>query len=188
MRSLRVLIVTLGLALGGCVASAEAPAPRPAMMAHGAALPAPTADNSCRIPGLRESVLRQLNAARAAAHRCGEVLMPPTSRLVWDDQLFAAAAMHSADMARRNYFDHATPEGQRVGARAAAQGYNWRAIGENLAGGDRTVESVMRGWMDSPTHCQNIMNSQYTDVGVACAQRTGSTWGTYWTMVLGRRR
>jgi uncharacterized protein YkwD len=119
---------------------------------------------------------------------CGTRRMPPTAPLAWSDALASAAARHSADMARRDYFDHASPEGQRVGARVTAAGYGWRSIGENIAGGDRSVEVVVRGWMDSPGHCANIMNPEFRDIGAACVERPGTTWGTYWTMVLGRRR
>jgi uncharacterized protein YkwD len=91
-------------------------------------------------------------------------------------------------MARRNYFDHATPEGKHVGPRVTAEGYSWRAIGENIAGGDRTIDGVMRGWTASEGHCRNMMSPEYSEIGVACVERGGTTWGTYWTMVLGRRR
>jgi len=143
---------------------------------------------SCGIPGLRENVLRQVNAARASGKTCGRERMPPAPPLVWNDMLFSAAARHSADMARRNYFDHVSPDGERIGARATAEGYSWRAIGENIAGGDRTVNGTLRGWIASPGHCRNIMNPEYTEIGLACVQRSGTTWGSYWTMVLGRRR
>lgn len=142
----------------------------------------------CGIQALRENVLREVNAARARGMSCGTRRMPPTAPLAWSDALASAAARHSADMARRDYFDHASPEGQRVGARVTAAGYGWRSIGENIAGGDRSVEVVVRGWMDSPGHCANIMNPEFRDIGAACVERPGTTWGTYWTMVLGRRR
>ncbi|MDP3760934.1 MAG: CAP domain-containing protein [Ramlibacter sp.] len=143
---------------------------------------------SCGIAGLRESTLRRVNAARAAARSCGRRQMQPAPPLEWDDALFSAAARHSQDMARRDYFNHASPDGKRVGARLLAEGYRWRSVGENIAGGDRSVETVVRGWMDSAGHCANIMNAEFTEIGLACVERKGSTWGTYWTMVLGRPR
>jgi len=143
---------------------------------------------SCGIAGLREATLRRVNAARAAARSCGRQRMQPAPPLAWNDALFSAAARHSQDMARRDYFDHASPEGQRVGPRVAAEGYRWRSLGENIGGGDRSVETVIRGWMDSPGHCANIMNAEFTEVGLACVERNGSTWGTYWTLVLARPR
>lgn len=145
-------------------------------------------DTSCHIPGFRDKVIRQVNAARATAQRCGALAMAPAPPLAWNDALFVAAVRHSRDMAQRDYFGHASPEGNQVAQRATAAGYAWRTVGENLAGGDRTVDAVMDGWMRSPTHCHNVMQPEFVDVAVACVQRNGTTWGTYWTMVLGRRR
>jgi uncharacterized protein YkwD len=143
---------------------------------------------SCGIAGLRESAVRRVNAARASARSCGRQRMPAAPPLGWSEELFSAAARHSRDMARRDYFDHASLDGKRVGVRVAAEGYRWRSVGENIAGGERSVETVMRGWMDSPGHCANIMNAEFTEIGLACAERNGSTWGTYWTLVLARPR
>lgn len=142
----------------------------------------------CGIHALRETMLSEVNAARAKGRSCGARRLPPATPLAWNDALTSAAASHSADMARRDYFGHTSPEGKRVGTRVTAQGYRWRLVGENIAGGDRSVEIVMRGWMDSPGHCANIMNPEFSDIGAACVERPGTTWGTYWTMVLGRRR
>jgi uncharacterized protein YkwD len=91
-------------------------------------------------------------------------------------------------MARRNYFEHRSPEGQSVRERATASHYPWRSIGENIAGGDDSVLEAVQGWLASPAHCENIMDPGFTDVAVACVRQPGSEWGTYWTMVLGRKR
>ena len=114
--------------------------------------------------------------------------MPPVPRLAWNDTLFSAAARHSHDMALRNYFDHVTPEGLRISQRATAEGYPWRSVAENIAGGDTDVDSVMSGWKASSGHCNAMMDARYAEVGVACVQRAGTKWGTYWTMVLGKKR
>jgi uncharacterized protein YkwD len=114
--------------------------------------------------------------------------MAPVGPLKWDPALYAAAVDHSEDMARRNYFEHDTPEGEDVGQRASASHYDWKSVGENIAGGDRDVAQVVQGWLASPEHCENIMDPGFRDMAVACVARPGTEWGTYWTMVLGRRR
>lgn len=131
--------------------------------------------------------LRRINAARAAGQRCGWRRMPPAPPLRWDGNLQAAAAAHSHDMARRNYFDHRSPEGGTVSERVRARRYPWKWVGENLAGGDRNVASAVRGWIESASHCENMMNPRFADVAVACVAHPRSQWGTYWTMVLGKR-
>lgn len=132
--------------------------------------------------------LRHINAARAAGQRCGWRSMPPAPPLRWNETLHEVAARHSNDMAARNYFDHRSPDGQTVRERVAAAHYKFTLVGENLAGGDAHVGSAVQGWVESPAHCQNLMDPRYADVAVACSGRRGSAWGTYWTMVLARRR
>jgi uncharacterized protein YkwD len=139
----------------------------------------------CSVPV--DEALRRINAARATGQRCGWRSMPPAPPLRWNTALQAAASGHSRDMARRNYFDHRSPEGRTVSERTSATHYKFRMVGENLAGGDRNVASAVQGWVDSPSHCQNMMNAQFTEVAVACVGQPGSQWGTYWTMVLGRK-
>ena len=91
-------------------------------------------------------------------------------------------------MARRNYFDHVSPEGVNVAKRVDAEGYDWRSVAENIAAGVGSADAAMANWTASAAHCRNMMDPVFTEVGVACAHRTGTQWDTYWTMVLGRRR
>ena len=135
-----------------------------------------------------QEALRRINAARAHGQRCGWRSMPPAPPLRWDATLQAVAAGHSRDMARRNYFDHRSPEGRTIAERVKASSYRFAMAGENLAGGDPTIASAVRGWIDSPSHCENMMDARFQEVGVACVGSARSQWGTYWTMVLARRR
>lgn len=137
---------------------------------------------------MREALLKQVNAARAAARSCGARRMGAVRPVAWNTGLETAALRHSVDMAGRDYFDHLAPDGKRVAQRVTAQGYKWRTVGENLAGGDSTVPGVMKGWLNSPEHCQNIMSPAYSEIGVACASQPGTRWENYWTMVLATRR
>ena len=168
-----------------------APAPAPSVRPARPSAPAAAAaeiTSDCGIARLRDSILKQINTARAAARSCGAKHMNAARPLVWNRALAEAAEMHSVDMAARRYFNHVSPDGQRVSQRVTAQGYSWRMVGENLAGGDATVADVISGWLGSPEHCQNMMSPAYAEVGVACVRQPGSKWGTYWTMVLATRR
>jgi len=143
---------------------------------------------NCGIRALPDEVMKRINAVRTSPRRCGGRPMGPATPLKWDGALASAAASHSLDMAQRNYFDHRSPTGRTVSQRASASNYNWKTVGENIAGGDTSVDEVMQGWLDSPDHCTNIMEPAFADVAVACVMQPGSEWGTYWTMVLGRKR
>jgi uncharacterized protein YkwD len=144
--------------------------------------------SDCGIPRLRDTVLKQVNAARAIARSCGAKPMKAARELVWNRSL--AVRIDVVEEAARRHV-HRVPFGglgQRVSQRVSAQGYKWRTVGENLAGGDSTVAGVIAGWLGSPEHCQNMMSPAYAEVGVACVRQPGSKWGNYWTMVLATRR
>lgn len=162
------------------------PAPAPVEAPTATNLVALTSASSCAIPGFREALLTRINAARAAGRSCGGQVQPAAGALKWNDKLFSAAARHSVDMASRNYFSHTSPEGVDAAGRVTAEGYGWSALGENIAAGDVSVDGVMATWINSDGHCRNIMNPVFADVAVACVARGGTTWGTYWTMVLAR--
>lgn len=103
--------------------------------------------------------------------------------LVTDARLARAAQAHSADMARRRYFSHTSPDGRTFVQRIRAQGYMGTRLGENIAAGYRTPSTVMAAWMKSAGHRANILNCRYTAIGVGYA--TGGPYGTYWTQDFG---
>jgi uncharacterized protein YkwD len=85
--------------------------------------------------------------------------------LALNGQLNQAAQAKANDMAARNYWSHNTPDGQTPWTFVTAAGYNYQAIGENLAYGFATSSDTITGWMNSPGHRANILNSNYLDVG-----------------------
>jgi uncharacterized protein YkwD len=109
--------------------------------------------------------------------------------LSWNDALASASLVHSDDMVAANVFSHTGSDGRSAGQRITAAGYAWRTWGENIAAGQRTVNQVVAGWMNSPGHCANLMNPNFRDIGVACvAGSAGNSYGTYWTQKLGAAR
>lgn len=147
------------------------------------------ADVSCGLNGaggIQAELLYRVNALRAAGAVCGSTIYRATGPLNWNSMLLQAASGHSSDMARSNYFSHTSPDGGTMVQRIAATGYSMSAAGENIAAGQSTVEEVMRSWINSPGHCQNLMNPIYEDIGVACVRNDATGYGLYWTMNLGR--
>ncbi|UCD27870.1 MAG: CAP domain-containing protein, partial [Planctomycetota bacterium] len=86
--------------------------------------------------------------------------------LIYSQKLEAVADAHLQDTWNRDYFAHINPEGQEPGDRAFEAGFCHRYVGENLAAGQRSVESVMKAWKDSPTHDQNMLREGYVYVGM----------------------
>ena len=60
-------------------------------------------------------------------------------------------------------------------------GVSYRTAGENIAKGQKTAESVMKGWMNSSGHRANILSSAYTHIGVGYAK--DSRGNTYWVQM-----
>lgn len=138
-----------------------------------------------RSPNSAEAeVLALTNAARATARKCGTTTMPAVPKLTWSDVLAGTAYAHSADMAARSYFDHTSKDGTSFDKRITQAGYRWNSLGENIAAGYPTAAAVVKGWLDSPGHCRNIMSASFTQLGVGLA--TGGKYGTYWTQDFGR--
>lgn len=78
-----------------------------------------------------------------------------------------AAQLHSEDMARRGYFDHASPDGKQPWDRLAAQGVGYRMVAENIAHTPGAgASATLRGWIGSPGHRRNLENCAYTHHGV----------------------
>ncbi|MGW2782607.1 CAP domain-containing protein [Streptomyces populi] len=119
-------------------------------------------------------VIALTNTERASAG-----LAPLTA----DVRLTVAAQAHSADMVARDFYAHTSPEGGRPWDRAAAAGCAHRAIGENIACGQRSPAEVVQGWMDSPGHRANILEPDFTHIGIGLAG--GGRAGTYWTQLFG---
>ena len=135
---------------------------------------------------MRDRALALINAARAEPRRCGADGFDAAGALGWDSRLQAAALAHSTDMTAHNFFDHTGSDGGTVATRVADRGYDWRAVGENIAAGQESVEQAIAGWIDSPGHCRNLMNPRYRDVALACVEDESSDYGRYWTNVFGR--
>ncbi|MET9985254.1 CAP domain-containing protein [Streptomyces rochei] len=103
--------------------------------------------------------------------------------LAVDPRLTAAAQAHSADMVARDFYSHTDPDGGRPWDRAAAAGAARRTVGENIACGQRSPADVVEGWMNSPGHRANILEADFTHLGIGLAG--GGRAGTYWTQLFG---
>ena len=79
--------------------------------------------------------------------------------------LTQAAQAKAQDMANRNYWSHNTPDGEEPWVFITRTGYQYMAAGENLAYGFLNSSDTVVGWMNSPGHRANILNSDYSEVG-----------------------
>lgn len=100
-----------------------------------------------------------------------------------DDRLSSLARKKSQDMADKNYFSHTSPTYGSPFDMMHQFDFTFRAAGENIAAGQRSPEQVVEGWMNSEGHRKNIMNENFTHIGVGYVEGAGPPYGTYWTQL-----
>jgi uncharacterized protein YkwD len=151
----------------------------------------------------KAAFIEAINAARAETQDCGDMgVFDPAPALAWNDRLANAAYEHSYDMAQSNTFSHTgsgtqsdataqalhPSEGSTLSERIEHQGYTqWRRVGENIAAGYADAAEVVQGWLDSPHHCANLMNPEFTEVGMALVTQDGSDYYFYWSQEFGAK-
>jgi len=139
---------------------------------------------------LEERLIELVNEARSTPQQCGDVTFPAASAVSWSERAEAAAWAHSSEMASLTMFTHTGSNGSNVGDRLTVTNYRWRYAAENLAFGYGTPEGAVQGWMLSPGHCEKIMSTNVTEIGVSCADSAGEGDQSrrYWTQVLASPR
>lgn len=120
-----------------------------------------------------------------------ERLRAGCAALILDARLSTAARSHSDDMAAQNFFSHQGSNGSRVWDRIESAGYQWRNVGENIAAGQTSPAQVMSAWMNSSGHRANILDCDYTHMGLGYVYQAGDQplpgysfpFFHYWTQV-----
>ncbi|MGM9921072.1 MAG: CAP domain-containing protein [Bhargavaea sp.] len=150
--------------------AAPAPAPAPQQPSQPSAEPAEQApQQTAGLSAVEQKVLDLTNAERAKAG-----LKP----LAADTKLMDAARAKSADMRKNNYFSHTSPTYGSPFDQMKAAGISYKKAAENIAMGQRTPEEVVKGWMESPGHRQNILTPEFTHIGIGYDSN-----GHYWTQM-----
>jgi hypothetical protein len=93
-----------------------------------------------------------------------------TSELKVNPLLTLAAQNKANDMAKNGYFSHVTPQGKTPWQWISEAGYSYAYAGENLAVNFTESEEVNKAWLNSPSHRANIVNSKFTEIGIATAE------------------
>jgi uncharacterized protein YkwD len=118
------------------------------------------------LPEVERRIYQLTNEVRRKKH------LPPLDR---DNALVATARAHSDDMLRRDFFSHVNPDGKAPQDRIApAYARTLARAGENIWGGhgyDYSDSKLMArvivdSWMTSPGHRANLLNPNYTHLGV----------------------
>ncbi|MEJ6020642.1 CAP domain-containing protein [Ramlibacter sp. PS4R-6] len=133
-------------------------------------------------------VLALTNEARAHPRTCGDKAFDAAPAVRWNPQLERAAAQHAQDMAAHAYLDHRGRDGSTPAQRITRAGYRWRGVGENVASGQTTPQDVVADWLRSPGHCANLMNPDYSEMGVAYGVNMNAEAVVFWAQAFGKPR
>ncbi|MFG2194085.1 CAP domain-containing protein [Streptomyces sp. NPDC048639] len=107
------------------------------------------------------------------------------SPLKANTKLNAAAQKFTDAMARAGNLSHTGPDGSQVQDRVEREGYAWSAVGENIAQGQNSPEEVMKSWMNSQGHRDNILNCSFREIGIGINEGNNGPW---WTQDFGTSR
>ena len=150
----------------------------------------------------QNEILDAINEARSVARDCNDGLgfVSAAAPLTWNTELYASSYEHSNDLATSNTFSHygsgtaSDVTGSNNGEssyfidRIEENGYvNYKLIGENIAGGHASINAAVTAWLASPAHCTNLMNPEFTEIGVAVSTNKNSDYGIYWTQSFGAK-
>jgi len=140
-----------------------------------------------------EPISDKTKAVELAIHKYTNIerVQMGTSELIWDDDLSDIAREHSLDMVERDFFDHKNPDGEDPTDRAIRNGFNRRkelgdgwyteGIAENIgmmptgnveghgyvsSNADSIGKAQVESWIGSWGHRENILNPQYSHLGV----------------------
>jgi len=149
-------------------------------------IPAAESINTVTPPKKTEPKVSAPPPLRAATQGSPDALLTKAGTISWTNvqrvdnnlsslkenaMLDAAATAKANDMFAKQYFAHASPSGAGPSDIAKQAGYEFIAVGENLALGNFDGDkALVQAWMDSPGHRANILRSQYEEIGVAVVQ------------------
>lgn len=100
------------------------------------------------------------------------------SPVTLNTELSKVARLKSEDMKNKNYFSHTSPTYGSPFDMMKQFGISYRKAGENIAMGQTTPEAVMTAWMNSDGHRANILDPDFTQIGVGYVAD-----GNYWTQM-----
>ncbi|WP_175439136.1 CAP domain-containing protein [Streptomyces vilmorinianum] len=156
--------------------SSPAASARPVPAQQKAVPPAAGTSTSGKAAQYIDRVVALANAERAKAG---------CAPLRSDGRLRTSAQAHADDMARRDYYEHNSPEGRDAGDRIRAAGYAWFTWAENIHRGPKSPAEAMEDWMKSDGHRRNILNCSFKDIGVGVTLTANGPW---WVQNFGVRR
>lgn len=130
--------------------------------------PAPSGTD---LESMRQGVLELVNAERSKAGK---------SPLTLNNALCETAQLRADEIVKT--FSHTRPDGTSCFTALKGAGISYRTCGENIAAGQDTPASVMDSWMNSEGHRANILNGDFSSIGIGYV-KAASGYGHYWVQM-----
>lgn len=127
--------------------------------------------NASKYMSYYQEVLRLVNEIRAEAG---------VAPLTLDTTLCKAASMRALEMDYGNQMSHTRPGGKDCFSVLDFYGISFGTCGENIAAGQTSASSVVKGWKNSPGHYQNMISASFTKLGVGYSAMGVGDYGHYW--------
>jgi len=150
-----------------------------------------------------DTYLNAVNKVRNRKQTCGsQGTFLATGKLIWNEKLYNSSYEHTQDLVLSQTFSHegsgresdwtgtALGKASLLTERVESYGYKWKMIGENLGAGTNidTAEKMVDGWLKSDHHCANLMNPEFTELGMVLIKDESSRYTHYWTQNFGKPR
>jgi uncharacterized protein YkwD len=147
-----------------------------------------------------DEYLFAINKARSTQQNCGTGgAFSATTALLWNEKLYKSSYEHTQDLISSQTFSHfgsgsasdwtGTVLGKSsvLDERIETYNYKWKTIGENIGAGTLidTAEKMVDKWLKSDNHCANLMNPNFTEVGMVLIKDENSLYTHYWTQNFG---
>ena len=124
-----------------------------------------------KIKSIEQTILNLVNQER----RKNNI---PELKLDWE--ISRVARYKSQDMCEKNYFNHNSPTYGSPFDMLKKFNISYQTAGENIAKGQKTAQAVMNSWMNSQGHRANILNKNFTKLGIGFYEKNNSI---YWTQL-----
>lgn len=134
----------------------------------------------CNLPENKPELDKELTFAEQVVELVNQERTKAGLNAVTLDQNIASAALVRAKEIETS-FSHTRPNGSKFSTALTEQGVTFKGAGENIAWGQKSPEAVMQAWMNSEGHRANILNKNFTKIGVGYYQNAAGR--NFWTQL-----
>lgn len=122
--------------------------------------------NKSKALAIAYAQIQTQNASRVVALINKERMAVGLKPLIVHTNLTKMAKTKAIDMYNNRYFSHTSPKYGSPFEMMDSFGITYKYAGENLGKGQRSAEEVVKDWMNSPDHQENILNPDFKLIGV----------------------